>query len=145
MIDRAIDVLVQRGFEREAFLLRNTASFRSSDNWLNGMVDKESAYAATNFPFEVLTIYPDFYHKTTDDTERAMILLHEAKHMERMDEHDAYKFVWQHRWQLGWTQLSHGDTPTYVTIREITQETVPELFSCSDHLLEDCTENLAKR
>jgi hypothetical protein len=142
VVNDAIAVLEARGFDREAFLLRNTAQFRRSDNWFNSAVLKADSYAATNFPFQLVTLYPDFYSKTTDDVERAMVLLHEAKHLESKDENAAYAFVWKNRKRLGWTQLSHGTTPTYVTISEQTRENAPELFMCADKVWNDCTESL---
>ena len=139
-VDRAIAVLEEKGFDREVLLLRNTVSYRSSDHWLNRFVFSENAYAATNFPVQIITIYPDFYTKAEDDTERAMILLHEARHLMGEGEPEAYAYVWKTRHRLGWTILSHGTTPTYVTIEEITREFAPELFTCSDKLWNDCTE-----
>lgn len=141
-IDAAIDVLEAKGFEQEAFLLRHLTVFRKSDNWLNGVAESENAYAATNFPFGIMTIYPDFYEKATDDTERAMVLLHEARHIEGADERQAYTYVWENRAKLGWTTLTHGTTPTYVTIELQTRENAPELFKCSSNLWNDCTERM---
>ena len=143
-VNGAIELLEAKGFEREAFLLRHTAEFRGSDNWFNSAVLKADSYAATNFPFQIITLYPDFYSKTTDDVERAMVLLHEAKHLESQDEEAAYAFVWKNRQRLGWTQLSHGTTATYVTISEQTRENAPQLFTCPDKLWNDCTETVAK-
>ena len=80
------EVLKEKGFTDEAFLLEHVAVFRGNDNWLNASVEKESAYAATNFPFEIVTIYPDFFKYPKDDIERAAILLHESKHLEGKDE-----------------------------------------------------------
>ncbi|MEP6789281.1 MAG: hypothetical protein ABJB40_12660, partial [Acidobacteriota bacterium] len=97
----AIKVLRQKGFSREVMLLDNFTVYRSNDNWLNASVEKENAYAATNFPFEIITLYPEFFTYPADDTERAAILLHESKHLAGGDEHDAYSFVWNHRKQLG--------------------------------------------
>ncbi len=54
---------------------------RGNDNWLNASTKYENAYAATNFPIEIMTIYPEFFTDTLDDTERAAILLHEAQHL----------------------------------------------------------------
>ena len=108
------------------------------------MVAKENSYAATNFPFQIVTLYPDFFTKAADDTERAMVLLHEARHLQGDSETEAYAFVWNHRVQLGWTQLSHGTTPTYITIFNQTRENTPELFTCSDKVWNDCTESIAK-
>jgi hypothetical protein len=145
-VQRAIGVLEQKGFAREAFLLRHTVVFRSTDNWLNALTKEDKAYAATNFPFQIVTLYSDFYKKTTDDTERAIVLLHEAQHLQGADEPKAYAYVWEHRQQLGWTQLAYGTTPSYVTIAEQTREIAPELFRCHDKVFDDCTESLtAKR
>lgn len=141
-LDRSINVLETKGFEREAFLLRYTATFRRTDNYLNEFTDKENAYAATNFPFEIITLYPDFYTKTSDDTERAMILLHEAQHLQGKDERAAYGYVWRNRQKLGWTILSHGTTESYITIELQTRESAPELFTCAANLWNDCTENI---
>ena len=142
-VTRAIDVLDEKGFDSEAFLLRHATSFRSSDHWLNLLTQKERAFAATNFPFQIITIYPDFYTRPVDDTERAMILLHEAQHLLKKDETAAYEYVWRHREQLGWTQLTHGTTATFITIAQQTRENVPELFVCSSNLWSDCTETVA--
>jgi len=141
-VENAIRILETRGFDREVFLLRHMAIFRDSDNWLNGSIPKEASYAATNFPVQIITLYPDFYTKAQDDTERAMILLHEARHLQGDSESDAYAFVWKNREQLGWTQLSHGTTPTYVTIHDQTRENAPELFTCTTRVWNDCTESL---
>ena len=141
-VENAVRILEERGFEREVFLLRNMATFRDSDNWLNGAIPKETSYAATNFPIQIITLYPDFFTKAQDDTERAMILLHEARHLQGDSESEAYAFVWNSRAQLGWTQLSHGTTPTYVTIHDQTRENAPELFTCTGRVWDDCTESL---
>lgn len=141
-IERAVQLLEARGFEQEVFLLRRAATFRSSDNWLNLLVDKENAYAATNFPLGTITVYPDFFTKADDDTERAMVLLHEAQHLKGANEPEAYEFVWRSRRQLGWTTLSHGTTPTYTTIELQTREYNPQMFTCPAKLWDDCTENL---
>ncbi len=141
-VNRAIDLLDAKGFETEVFLLRHTTSFRSTDNWLNLIAEKENAFAATNFPFQIITLYPDFYTRPSDDTERAMVLLHETQHLLHKDESAAYAYVWQHRGTLGWTQLTHGTTATYVTIEQQTREHVPELFNCPSNIWNDCTEAL---
>jgi hypothetical protein len=138
-VNRAIDLLDARGFGKEAFLLRRLTVFRNTDNWLNSLTEKENAFAATNFPFNVITLYPDFFTRAVDDTERAMILLHEARHLQGADERDAYGYVWRNRERLGWTILSHGTTESYVTIDLLTREAVPELFTCADRLWNDCT------
>jgi hypothetical protein len=145
VVERAINVLEARGFQEEVLLLRHAAIFRGSDNWLNRLTPKDNAYAATNFPVQIITLYPDFYVKAIDDTERAMILLHEAQHLKDKDEHEAYSYVWEHRRQLGWTQLSHGTTPSYITIDQQTREQAPELFTCTARLWNDCTEDTKVR
>jgi hypothetical protein len=141
-VRRAIELLDARGFEKEALLLRYTTTFRASDNWLNLVAEKENAFAATNFPFQIITIYPDFHARPKDDTERAMILLHEAQHLMTKDEAAAYEYVWRHRGELGWTQLSHGTTGTYVTVEQQTREHVPALFTCPSNAWNDCSENV---
>ena len=141
-VDRAIEVLREKGFDREAFLLRHVVTFRGSDNWLNAVTKQDNAYAATNFPFQVITLYPDFFDKAADDMERAMVLLHEAQHLQGADEAGAYSYVWKHRAQLGWTQIKYGDSPSYVTISEQTRDYAPDLFTCPNKVWNDCTETL---
>jgi len=80
-VRNAIALLQQQGFSREAFILKHLAAFRSTDNWLNAYAGHRDAYAATNFPFEVVTLYPDFFQLPVDDRERAAVLLHEACHL----------------------------------------------------------------
>ena len=136
----AITVLKAKGFDNEAFLMERLAAFRQNDNWLNASVAKENAYAATNFPFEIVTLYPDYFTYPADDTERAAILLHEARHLAGKDEHDAYEFVWKNRKQLGWTSAAYRDSPVWQNVRRQTRENVPELFTCERAEASDCTE-----
>jgi hypothetical protein len=103
-------------------------------------VAKESAYAATNFPFEILTLYRDFFTYPADDTERAAILLHEAKHLAGKNEHDAYEYVWKHRKQLGWTSDKYYTSPVWQGIRKQTKDNVPLLFVCDFNEGGDCTQ-----
>ena len=137
---RATAVLNEKGFSGEVFLLNYLTAFRGNDNWLNASVVKENAYAATNYPFEIMTIYPDFFTYTADDTERAAILLHEAQHLKGADEPDAYKFVWENREKLGWTREKYGDSIMWRNVRQQTKEYVPELFNCEGKIYNDCTE-----
>lgn len=139
-VRRSIAVLNERGFSDEIFLLAHLSIFRSEDNWLNASVAKENAYAATNFPFEIITLYPDFFTYPVDETERAAILLHESRHLRGEDEHDAYKFVWEHRKQLGWTKEKYVSSVVWRNIRKQTVENVPELFICAGNDAGDCTE-----
>ena len=136
----AINILDEKGFAKEVFLLRYLTSFRSNDNWLNASTKLEDAYAATNFPFEIMTIYPDYFAHTQDDTERAAILLHEAQHLKGADEKEAYEFVWRNRKQLGWTKENYADSLVWRNVRRQTKEFAPNLFICSGTELGDCTE-----
>jgi hypothetical protein len=139
-VNNAIDRLKAAGFSNEAFMMERLAAFRQDDNWLNASVAKENAYAATNFPFEIVTLYPDFFTYPADDTERAAILLHEARHLAGKDEHDAYAFVWNNRKQLGWTADAYGDSAVWQNVRRQTRENVPELFTCERNEAADCTQ-----
>ena len=139
-VKRAIAVLREKRFTDEVFYLENLAAFRGSDNWLNASVAKENAYAATNFPFEIITLYSDFFSYPIDDTERAAVLLHEARHLTGADEREAYEFVWKHRAQLGWTFTEYAESPVWHNIRRQTKDNVPELFTCTDLAYFDCTE-----
>lgn len=139
-VNSAIDVLESKGFTREVFVLRRLAVIRSEDNWLNASVVKENAFAAANFPFEILTLYPDFFIYPADDVERAVILLHEAKHLEGADEKEAYEFVWRNREKLGWTQSSYPDSTVLNEVRKQTRDYVPNLFVCDVNPNGDCTE-----
>jgi hypothetical protein len=139
-VKRAIDILQERGFAKEAFVLNYLSIFRGSDNWLNTKVAKESAYAATNFPFEIVTVYPDFFDKTNDDLERASILLHEAQHLKGADEKEAYEYVWRKREKLGWSKKIYGETKLWLSIRKQTKEYAPNLFRCELGEMGDCTD-----
>ncbi len=144
-VRRATAILKDKGFSGHAFLLENLTVYRSNDNWLNASVAKESAYAATNFPFEIMTLYPDFFTYPVDDVERAAILLHEAEHLKGHDEHDAYKFVWENRKALGWTKDKYWSSPVWQNIRQQTIDHVPELFNCPQGEYRDCTEHIVTR
>lgn len=139
-IDRAIEILDKKGFAGEVFYLRYLTVFRANDNWLNASVPKENAYAATNYPFEIMTIYPDYFTYTQDDTERAAILLHEAIHLRGLDEKAAYEFVWRNKKHLGWTKKNYGTSVAWREIRKQTREYVPNLFVCEFNDFNDCTE-----
>lgn len=133
-------IVRERGFTTEGFLLDHLAVYRANDNWLNSTVAKEIAYAATNFPFGIVTIYPDFITYPLDSTERAAILLHEARHMRGADEKEAYEFVWRNREKLGWTRDRYLNSPIWTNIRRQTREYAPELFVCPANDFADCTE-----
>lgn len=139
-VTNAIKVLEDKGFSNEAFLLNYVVAFRSNDNWLNASVEKENAYAATNFPFETMTLYPIFFTKTLDDTERAAILLHEAQHLKGADEKEAYEFVWRNRKKLGWTKEIYSNSKLWQAVKKQTKEFSPNLFICQSGELGDCTD-----
>lgn len=139
-IESAIAVLEQKEFSKEAFFLRYLTAYRAEDNWLNASTRLENAYAATNFPFEIMTIYPDFFAYSTDDTDSAAILLHEAQHLFGKDEKEAYEFVWKNRRKLGWTHETHTNSKVWENTRRQTMEACPELFRCDWKPGNDCTE-----
>jgi hypothetical protein len=139
-VRKSIAILKEKGFGREAMLLEHVTVFRGDDNWLNRSVAKESAYAATNFPFEIMTLYPDFFTYPVDDVERAAILLHESVHLKGEDEPEAYRYVWSNRKALGWTGDKYFESPVWTNVRRQTRETAPELFVCTDREYSDCTE-----
>ncbi len=136
----AVKILEEKGFAKDVFLLRYLTNYRGNDNWLNASTRAENAYAATNFPFEIITVYPDFFTFTVDDTERAAILLHEAQHLKGADEKEAYEFVWQNRKTLGWTRDKYFSSVIWRNIRKQTQEYAPNLFVCDWNEANDCTE-----
>jgi len=116
----AISELDRAGFSRESFALRRLVSYRSTDNWWNQYVGHQTAYAATNFPFAVVTLYPAFFKFPVDDVERATILLHEAYHVFGEAEEAALQKVWIGKQKLGWTSLSYGHTRVWKNTREWT-------------------------
>lgn len=140
LIDRAVQTLDDRGFSRDVVPLRYLTAYRVTDNWLNASTREENAYAATNFPFEIMTIYPDFYKYPVDDVERAAVLLHESQHLRGADEPEAYEYVWRNRKKLGWTRESYGYTDMWQSVRKLTSEFAPHLFVCEGKEFRDCTE-----
>lgn len=139
-VEGAISLLEVKGFSDEVFLLKHLAVFRSNDNWLNASVEKENAYAATNFPFEIMTLYEDFFTYPSDEIERAAILLHEAKHLQGKDEKEAYEFVWKNRKKLGWISEKYQRSIIWQGVRKQTREYAPILFVCDVNPFGDCTE-----
>ncbi len=137
-VDRAITVLEQKGFGKEAFVLRHVVSFRTTDNWWNMQVGHHDAYAATNFPFEVLTLYPEFFDVATDDTERAAILLHESYHLFGSGEAAALEGVWRNKSRIGWTADKYGETKVWKNTKDLTTSEVPQLFRCGTDGKTDC-------
>jgi hypothetical protein len=109
-------------------LLRHVAIFRSTDNWWNAYNGHADAYAATNWPFGVVTLYPHFFSVATDDVERAVILLHESRHLLGHGETDALETVWCTKGRLGWTEERYGETRVWINTLEWTQAASPRLF-----------------
>jgi hypothetical protein len=139
-VRRAVDIIDRGGFGREAFLLGRVTNFRTSDNWWNNYMGHEEAYASTNFPFEVVTLYPDFFLYPADDVERAVILLHEARHLSGAGEEEALAAVWRDKSRLGWTREKYGQTRVWKNVREFTRRHAPKLFTCGPDGQQDCYE-----
>jgi hypothetical protein len=140
LVTSAIDALDRAGFSRESFALRHLVSYRSTDNWWNGYVGHQTAYAATNYPFAVITLYPAFFKYPVDDVERATILLHEAHHLFGGDEAEALQAVWIEKHKLGWTSTRYSHTRVWKNTREWTAGAVPLLFRCGADGESDCLE-----
>jgi hypothetical protein len=140
MVAQAIVVLEQNGFTREASALSYLAIFRRTDNWWNQYVGHQTAFAATNFPFGVVTLYPAFFRFPVDDTERATILLHEASHLFGGREEEALQLVWESKRRLGWTEARYGATRVWKNTREWTKDAIPAFFGCGPDNESDCFE-----
>ena len=138
IVQRSIVILEQRGFSREATVLGTVTTYRSSDNWWNRYLGHRDAYAATNFPFEVLTLYPEFFADSSDDLERSAILLHEARHLLGSDEEAALEYVWLNKQRLGWTEDKYGQSKVWNNTKELTMALVPQLFHCGPEGKSEC-------
>lgn len=125
---RAISILDEKGFYGKAFLLRRITKFRSTDNWINAKSEHPVAFAATNFPFEYITLYPDFFSKTTDDTERAVVLLHEAYHLMGKGEKIAFGETWKEKETIGYTEAKYHGTKVWNNMVDYTKTYSPETF-----------------
>ena len=136
----AIAVIERGGFTQEATTLRHLVFFRSTDNWWNQHVGHQNAYAATNYPFGVVTLYPAFFKFATDPTERAAILLHEVQHVFGADERLALQRVWLEKGRLGWTAERYARTRVWKNTREWTLGAAPGLFQCGLDGQTDCVE-----
>jgi len=132
MVTAAVDRLDRQGFTREAWLLRHLVVYRGTDNWWNLYTGHQQAYAATNFPFEVVTLYRPFFTVATDDVERAAILLHETHHLVGSGEITALRETWIEKQQLGWTAVDYGHTRLWKNTREWTAAAVPEFVAKSE-------------
>jgi hypothetical protein len=139
-VRRAVELIEQGGFTREAFLLRRLTNFRTTDNWLNSYAGHANAYASANFPFEIVTLYPDFFRYPADDVERAVILLHEARHLAGANEEEACASVWRDKARLGWTREKYGETRVWQNVTEVSRRFAPRLFECGPDGRQDCYE-----
>ena len=139
-VSRAVELIERAGFERETFLLKRLTNFRTTDNWLNSYAGHANAYASTNFPFEIVTLYPDFFRYPADDVERAVILLHEARHLAGADEEEACASVWRDKERLGWTRDKYGKTRVWQNVTELSRRFAPQLFDCGEDGKQDCYE-----
>jgi len=137
-VNKAIALLEEKGFGSRAFVLRRLVRYRSTDSWWNQSVGHHDAYAATNFPFEILTLYPEFFQVAVDDEERAAILLHESYHLLGSGEETALEQVWRDKERLGWTADKYGKTKVWKNTRELTMALVPNLFICGTDGKSDC-------
>jgi hypothetical protein len=137
-VDVAIGLLEQTGFPRESFVLRQLTMFRSSDNWWNRYLGHRDAYAATNFPFEIVTLYPEFFNDPVDDRERAAILLHEARHLLGDGEEAALRSTWMSKQRLGWTADKYKQTKVWDATERLTRAQFPYMFQCGANGQTDC-------
>jgi hypothetical protein len=137
-VDVAIGLLEQTGFPRESFVLRQLTMFRSSDNWWNRYLGHRDAYAATNFPFEIVTLYPEFFNDPVDDRERAAILLHEARHLLGDGEEAALRSTWMSKHRLGWTADKYKQTKVWDATERLTRAQFPYMFQCGANGQTDC-------
>ena len=137
-VDAAIAVLKQNGFERQVFALNHLTRYRGTDSWWNRCVGHQNAYAATNFPFEVVTLYPEFFNTAVDDTERAAILLHESYHLYGAGEDAALETTWREKSRIGWIAERYNQTKVWKNTKELTAALVPKLFSCGTDGRSDC-------
>jgi hypothetical protein len=137
-VQKAIAVLEQHGFNREAFILKHLTVFRGTDSWWNRYIGHRDAYAATNFPFEVVTLYPEFFTVPVDDTERASVLLHESNHLMGGGEEAALGYAWRNKRQLGWTLDKYKQTRIWNATEQLTRAEFPYMFKCGSDSQSDC-------
>jgi hypothetical protein len=137
-VQKAIAVLEQHGFGREVFILKHLTVFRATDNWWNRYIGHREAYAATNFPFEVVTLYPEFFTVPVDDNERAAILLHESCHLMGSGEEAALGSTWRRKRQLGWTIDRYKQTRLWNATEPLTRAQFPYMFKCGPDGQSDC-------
>ena len=110
----------------------------TNDNWWNLHLGHGDAYAATNFPLGVVTLYPAFFTVPVDNTERAVILFHEAQHLMGAGEDAALERVWREKQRIGWTSEAYARTKVWSNTREWTVASLPALFECGPNRRADC-------
>ena len=137
-VQKAIARLEQQGFSREAFMLKHLTVFRGTDSWWNRYIGHRDAYAATNFPFEVVTLYPEFFSVPVDDTERAAVLLHESSHLLGRGEEAALGSAWRNKRRLGWTVDRYKQTRVWYATEQLTRSQFPYMFKCGSDGQSDC-------
>jgi hypothetical protein len=137
-VQKAIAVLEQHGFNREVFILKHLTVFRSTDNWWNRYLGHRDAYAATNFPFELVTLYPEFFSVPIDDNESAAILLHESCHLMGSGEEAALGSTWRNKRRLGWTAERYKQTRLWNATEPLTRAPFPYMFKCGTDGQSDC-------
>ena len=137
-VQTAIAVLEQHGFNREVFILKHLTVFRATDNWWNRYLGHRDAYAATNFPFEVVTLYPEFFSVPVDDNESAAILLHESCHLMGGGEEAALGATWRNKRRLGWTAERYKQTRLWNATEPLTKAQFPYMFKCGSDGQSDC-------
>ena len=137
-VQKAIAVLEQHGFNREVFILKHLTVFRGTDNWWNRYLGHRDAYAATNFPFEVVTLYPEFFTVPVDDNERASVLLHESSHLLGSGEEAALGATWRNKRRLGWTVEKYRQTRLWNATEQLTRAQFPYMFKCGSDAQSDC-------
>jgi hypothetical protein len=135
---QATRIIEHAGFSKELAMLRHVANYRATDNWWNLYLGHREAYAATNFPLGVVTLYPPFFNQAVDDTEQAVILLHEAQHLLGSGEDAALALVWREKRRLGWTAEKYEQTRVWKNTREWTEAAAPTLFRCGRDGHSDC-------
>jgi hypothetical protein len=137
-VEAAISLLQQHGFDRETFVLKHLTMFRRTDNWWNNYIGHRDAYAATNFPFEIVTLYPEFFEVPVDDCERAAVLLHEARHLLGDGEEAALRSTWQSKQRLGWTADRYQQTRVWDATERLTKAQFPYMSQCGANGQSDC-------
>src|SRR5438128_7104073 len=137
-VKQALAVLEQKGFAKQAFVLNHLVMYRDTDNWWNRYVGHHDAYAATNFPFEVVTLYPEFFALPVDDRERAAVLLHEARHLMGDGEDAALQTTWKNKQRLGWTSDKYNRTRVWDATEDLTKARFPYMFQCGADGQSDC-------